>query len=185
MKKIILIGGKARSGKDTLATYLKEKLEADGNVVVVDMFAKYLKGYCRQIGWDGETKNEYWRGVWQKLGSDEIKEKLNYTSFHARRLSEDFQIMSDFFKVDYFIVSDTRYRDEIYTMKAMFPDDVMSVNVIRLGLKSDLTTEQLKHKSENDLNDFNYDYRIIVQDGIQHLYDEADRVLGKVLGYKE
>lgn len=182
MKKIILVSGKARSGKNTLADYLKEKLEAKGNVVVVDMFAKYIKYYCTQMGWNGE-KNEYWRGVLQNLGTEVIKEKLNYKSFHAKRLAEDIQILSEQFGVDYFIIADTRFRDEIYTMKAMFPDDVITVNVVRLGLKSNLTEKQLKHKSENDLNGFKFDYNIFVQDGIQHLYDESDRALKNVLNY--
>lgn len=182
MKKIILVSGKARSGKNTLADYLKEKLEAKGNVVVIDMFAKYIKYYCTQMGWNGE-KNEYWRGVLQNLGTEVIKEKLNYKSFHAKRLAEDIQILSEQFDVDYFIVADTRFRDEIYTMKAMFPDDVITVNVVRLGLKSNLTEKQLNHKSENDLNGFKFDCNIFVQDGIQHLYDESDRALKNVLNY--
>lgn len=182
MKKIILVSGKARSGKNTLADYLKEKLEAKGNVVVIDMFAKYIKYYCTQMGWNGE-KNEHWRGVLQNLGTEVIKEKLNYKSFHAKRLAEDIQILSEQFGVDYFIIADTRFRDEIYTIKAMFPDDVITVNVVRLGLKSNLTEKQLKHKSENDLNGFKFNYNIFVQDGIQHLYDESDRTLKSILNY--
>ena len=185
MKKIILIGGKARSGKNTLADHLKEKLFEKGDTVVELMFAKYIKDYCKAMGWDGFTKDKYWRSMLQTLGTETIKEQLNYKSFHAKRIAEDIQIIDKAFNVEWFIITDVRFRDEIYTLKAMFPDDIITVEVQRLGLKSNLTTEQLKHKSENDLNDFNYDYRIIVQDGIQHLYDEADRVLGKVLGYKE
>ena len=90
MKKIILISGKAESGKDTLATYLKEKLEANGEKVVIDRFAKYIKGYLKDYySWDGVTKDQFIRTKLQQLGTDIIKEKLNYKSFHAKRLAED------------------------------------------------------------------------------------------------
>lgn len=185
MKKIILIGGKARAGKNTLADYLKQRLEEQGDTVIEMMFAQYIKDYCEKMGWDGKTKDEHWRGRLQNLGTEIIKEQLNYKSFHAKRISEDIQIMDSAFDIDWFIITDVRFKDEIYMLKAMFPNDVITVEVQRVGMKSDLTDKQLKHKSENDLNDFNYDYRIIVQEGVQHLYDEADRVLGKKLGYKE
>lgn len=134
-------------------------------------------------GWDGVTKDEYWREILQKLGTETIKDELNYTSFHARRLSEDFQILDKQFNIDYFIVPDVRFRDEIHTMKAMFPEDVITIKVTRLDFQSNLTKSQLKHKSENDLNNFKYDYNIIAQNNLQHLYDETDRVLKSVFDY--
>ena len=183
MKKIILISGKAESGKDTLATYLKEKLEANGEKVVIDRFAKYIKGYLKDYySWDGVTKDQFIRTKLQQLGTDIIKEKLNYKSFHAKRLTEDFQIVSDDF--DYFLVPDTRFRDEIHTFKAMFPDECITVRINRYDYKSKLTDEQLKHKSECDLDKFNFDYTIHTRkSNINQLYDEADRVLKKVLAY--
>lgn len=183
MKKIILISGKAESGKDTLATYLKEKLEANGETVVIDRFAKYIKGYLKDYySWDGVTKDQFIRTRLQQLGTDIIKEKLNYKSFHAKRLAEDFQIVSDDF--DYFLVPDTRFRDEVHILKAMFPDECITVRINRYDYKSKLTDEQLKHKSECDLDKFNFDYTIHTRKSdINQLYDEADRVLKKVLPY--
>lgn len=180
--KIILVSGKAENGKDELAIYLKNELEKQGKKVMIDRFAKYIKIYCTQMGWDGITKDEYWRRVLQLLGTEEIQDKLNYKTFHAKRMCEDIQILNRVFEVDTFIISDTRFKNEIYHTKAMFPDDTIAVRVTRLGHKSKLTEEQLKHKSETDLDDFNFDYNIITQDGLGHLRDEATRVLSKELG---
>lgn len=184
MKKIILISGKAEHGKDELAKYLKDKLENNGNTVIIDRFAKYIKSYLKDYyNWNGIEKNEFIRSKLQYLGTERIKEELNYKAFHAKRLAEDFQIVADDF--DFFIVPDCRFRDEVYMFKSMFPDECVVVRVNRYDFKSKLTEEQLKHKSECDLDNFKFDYVIHTRKSdISQLHDEADRVLGKLLGYK-
>lgn len=185
MKKIILISGKAEAGKSTCAKYLKEQLENKGYRVTTDLFAKYIKGYLKDhFGWDGVTKDEFYRNKLQILGTDIIKEKLNYKAFHAKRIAEDIQILYDDF--DYIIIDDCRFRDEVYTLKSMFPDECISVRINRYDHKSSLTEEQLNHKSECDLDNFKFDYIIHTRkSSIEQLYDETDRVLGNVLGYKQ
>lgn len=160
MKKIILISGKAHSGKNYCADYLQEQLKSKGYKVIQDMFAKYIKGYLKDYyGWDGVTKDDFYRDKLQQIGTDIIKEKLNYKSFHAKRLAEDFNIIEKDFS--FFIVSDTRFKDEIYTMKAMFPDKVIDVRVNRTDkdVRDDLG-ELANHKSEIDLDDYGFSYYI-------------------------
>ncbi len=182
--KIILISGKAESGKTTCSKYIKEQLENQGKKVLIARFARYLKMYIQDVyDWDGVTKDEFIRTKLQQLGTDIIKEKLNYKSFHAKRLAEDMEIYKEL-AVDVVIIDDTRFRDEIHTFKAMFPDECITVRINRYDYKSKLTDEQLKHKSECDLDKFNFDYTIHTRkSNINQLYDEADRVLKKVLAY--
>lgn len=184
--KIILISGKAESGKSTCATFIKEKLESRGKKVLVTRFARYLKMYIQDVyDWDGVTKDEFYRNELQQLGTDIIKEKLNLKAFHAKRLAEDVEIYKEL-GVDMVIIDDTRFRDELYYMKSMFPDECISVRVNRYDFISGLTEEQLKHKSECDLDNFNFDYTIHTRKSdINQLHDEAFRVLGKVLDLKE
>lgn len=181
MNKIILISAKAEHGKDTLAEYIQEKLYQRGKIVVIDHFAKYIKGYCNQMGWNGD-KTPYWREKLQQLGTEVIKEKLNYKAFHVKRLFEDMQILNETFDIDYFLIPDCRFKDEVYTMKAMFPDDCITVRVNRIGHKSRLTEEQLKHRSEVDLDDFGFDYVVNVEGGLNDLYSQADKILNEVMG---
>lgn len=181
--KIILLSGHAQAGKDTTANYLKKKLEEQGKVVIIDRFAKYIKMYLRQMGWDGVTKDSHYRNLLQKLGTEVIKQNLNYKCFHAKRLCEDIQILDKTFNIDYILVSDARFRDEVYTVKSMFPDDCITVRINRLGFDNGLG-ELKNHISETDLDNFDFDYTVYNQ-SLGSLYDETDRVLGKVLGYKE
>lgn len=181
MKRILVISAKARNGKDTLGEYLKGKLEEMGEVVVIDRFAKYIKGYLKDYyGWDGVTKDESTRSRLQILGTDLIKDKLNYKAFHAKRIAEDIQINSDF--IDTFIITDTRFRDEVYTLKAMFPNECICVRINRHNFESELTDEQKKHRSECDLDDFKFDYTIDTYDNVlEELYSKGDILLEHLL----
>lgn len=173
MNKVILISGKARNGKDTFAEMLKEKLSQQSNKIVVDRFAKYIKGYLKDYYlWDGITKSIEMRQKLQQLGTEIIKEKLNYKYFHSQRLAQDFQIVQDDF--DYFIVADTRFPDEIYLMKSMFPDKVITVRVQRDGFIGGLTEEQLHHKSETALDHFKMDWVVKNNGSLEDLDTEVD-----------
>lgn len=177
MKKIILIHGMAQVGKDTMANYIKKKLESQGEKVIIDRFAKYIKMYLRDYyGWDGITKDEDIRTKLQILGTETIKEKLNFKCFHAKRLSEDFQIFQDEF--DYFIVPDVRFRDEVYIMKAMFPDLVTTISITgKENFTGGLNEEQLQHKSENDLNGFSFDWFVKNGSDLNEYYNTIDKLL--------
>jgi len=182
MKHIILISAKAQHGKDSLADYLKQQLENKGERVAVLHFAQYIKDILkRHYGWDGVSKDAYWRDKLQILGTETIKEKLNMKCFHAVRIAQDIQIIQNDFNT--ILIPDCRFRDEIYYIQSMFPDNTISVRVTRLGFESGLTNEQKLHRSETDLDNFNFDYNIYNKDGLQRLYDETDRVLNKELDY--
>lgn len=174
MKKVILISAKAQHGKDSLSDYLKQKLEEQGNKVAVMHFAQYIKDILRKYyGWNGE-KTDYWRSELQYLGTDKIRKKLNKPLWHVSRICEDIEIISDDY--DFVLIPDTRFRNEITYTQAVFPDNTISVRVERLDFDNGLSEEQKNHPSEVDLDNFKFDYKIYTQTGLQHLYDEADRM---------
>ena len=56
---IYLVGGKARSGKDTISDFMQKELEKDGKKVCRLQVSSYIKYYAQKyFGWDGseETK---------------------------------------------------------------------------------------------------------------------------------
>ena len=161
MKKIILFSGKAENGKTTAAGYLKEILEKRGEKVVITRYAYYLKDLAkRYCDWNGQ-KDEAGRELLQVLGTDIIRQKLNKPNFHVGRICEDIEICLDY--VDYVIIDDTRFENEIYYPKAMFGDKVVTVKLYRTspGFESHLSKEQQAHPSETALDNFtSYDYTI-------------------------
>ena len=178
MKKIILISGKAENGKTTTAEFLKSKLEASGNKVVITRYAYYLKDLAtRYCGWNG-TKDEKGRELLQQLGTNIIRQKLNKPNFHVGRICEDIEICQDY--IDYVIIDDARFPNEIYYPKAMFGDKVISVRVNRKNHKSSLTFEQQKHISDIALDDFNFDFKIEAED-INSLYSAIEELIIKIM----
>ena len=154
MKKIILFSGKAEHGKTTAAELLKNILEAEGQSVVITRYAYYLKDLAkRYCNWDGQ-KDAAGRRLLQVLGTDIIRQKLNKPNFHVGRICEDIEICQDC--VDYVLIDDTRFENEIYYPKAMFGDKVVAIRVIRTtpDFHSHLSEEQLNHRSETALDSF-------------------------------
>ena len=161
MKKVILISGKAEHGKTTAANQMKKTFEELGYKAVITRYAKYLKEIASEYcGWDG-IKDEKGRTLLQQLGTDIIRKRLNKPEFHVGRVCEDIEIASDY--VDYVIIDDARYPNEIYYPLAKFgKDKVFTYRVNRKteegkDFSNSLTDEQKKHISETSLDDFNFD----------------------------
>ena len=179
MQKIILLSGKAEHGKTTMANFLKEKLEDKGCTVVITRYAYYLKDLAkRYCQWNG-TKDEHGRFLLQNLGTDIIRKKLNKPNFHVGRICEDIEICQEY--VDYVIIDDTRFENEIYYPKAMFGDKVKSIRIKRQyesgnTYVSSLTEEQKQHISETALDNFNFDFYITAKN-LEELEDGANKII--------
>ncbi len=153
--RIIAISGKARHGKDTAASILKEKLESEGYKVLVTHYGDLLKHICRSFfGWDG-GKDEAGRHILQYVGTDVIKE-----------IQPDFWVdfivdVLRFFpsEWDYVLIPDCRFPDEISGLKSA-GFDVTHLRVIRKNFESPLSAEQQKHSSETALDNYVPDYCI-------------------------
>jgi len=156
MKNIILISGKARSGKDTVARILESKLS---NTLITPL-ADYVKFVCQKyFGWNG-IKDKNGREILQKIGTDIIrKENPDFWTIIISELH--FALRNEF---DYFIVSDNRFPNEIEQEKIIFGNKVITLKIERPNYKSILTEEQKNHISEIALDDFEFDY-IIINDG--------------------
>lgn len=141
--KIILISGKARHGKDTVAGFLQKSLEEHGEDVLIAHYADLVKYVCKTFfGWDG-VKDEYGRNILQYVGTDVVRAKR--PNFWADFLSDILSIFAD--EWDYVIIPDTRFPNEIECMKSL-DADVVHIRVRRSGFESPLTPEQQKHASE-------------------------------------
>lgn len=173
---IFTFSGKGRNGKDTVADIMMERLE--GRSVKIAM-ADYLKFMANKYyGWNNK-KDKKGRTVLQKLGTERIRDELGLETFHVERVCQDIKIISDMY--DYVFIPDVRFRNEVYYTKAKFPDCVTTIHVERLNFKSPLTIEQQNHRSENDLNNFKFDYYIKSDSGISNVEKQVDLVLDDLI----
>ena len=154
--KLLIIGGKAKSGKNTLAHYLREELKKYGYKACIINLTEPLYSYARNHFEWNEYSDEKPREFLQKVGIEIIKEKLGKKTFLLDRAIEDIEILSCFFNA--FIIADARLQMEFTYLKERFPT-AKTIKLIRPGYDTNLTLEEQKHITEVDLdnyNDFNY-----------------------------
>lgn len=156
-------------GKDTVANMLKDQLELFGQKVVIMHFADYLKFGCKEyLHWNGQ-KDAFGRSLLQQAGTEGI-----------RYVRPDFWVDNIAVwidgalhkKYDVFIIPDARFPNEIdYLNSYDFSIDahVFSVRVTRLNFESPLSEEQQQHASEVSLDNFQFDYYMNCESGLDKL----------------
>lgn len=145
--KIITISGKAGSGKDTFAKYLRDALERNGSKVLVTHYADLLKYILREFfGWNG-NKDEYGRELLQYVGTDVVRQ--TDPDFWVNFLVWVFKTFRG--EWDYILIPDARFPNEIEIMKHEF--DSVAV-MIRREADSALTADAQQHTSETALDNY-------------------------------
>ena len=156
---IILIGGRARSGKSTLALYLEKEYQNQSKKVIVSPYTKYLKQYIVDVTGEQIDDDNKPRDLLQQISSKIIKGDLKNKEFFIKRQIEDIEIYSYF--ADVILIADVRFPEEIQRIKEHF-SNVVSIGVIRENYISTLTKEQQQDITETALdNYYNYDFEVI------------------------
>ncbi len=164
--KIFVIGGKAKSGKNTLGEYLREELKDYGYKPCVMHITSPLYSYAKNyFDWNG-NEDEKPREFLQKMGIEIIRDKMGKKNFLLNRLYEDIDILKNFF--DTFIIVDARLIDEIENIKSKY-EDVVTIKLERKNYDDNLTEEEAKHITEKEIENYtNFDY-IITNNNLQDL----------------
>lgn len=170
---LILIAGKAGSGKDKVAGLFKEMLP----LTIVTSFSKYIKMYSYEFGkWDLKEEHKP-REFLQKMG-DFLRNKNE--NFLVDRVKTDLEVYKAF-GIKNVIISDVRLVHEITSF------DELDYNVIKIRVNSNLnkrnlTKTEMQHVTEVNLDNYDkYDYVI------NNKYDENiyNDVLNIVKGIEE
>ena len=154
MKEVFLVAGKAQNGKGTFASLLKEQIEINTREkVLIISFGDLVKFVCANyLGWDGK-KDAVGRTTLQYVGTDLVRKKE--PNFWRDWVVKLVGLFEDEFQ--YCIIPDVRFKNEIE-----FSDKwkVTTIRVNRLNFESPLTEEQQNHRSETELDDFDFDYNV-------------------------
>ena len=153
--KIILLAGKAFSGKSMVAHLLKNKFEQLKMRTVITEYSKYIKLYAKEMLGVKET-DEKPRKFLQEMGTY-IRENIFDENFFVNRMLEDLKVYEKYF--DIVVISDVRLKNEIEEMKKS-PYSVLTI-YIESQRENTLTEEEKKHITEHELENYqNFDYRI-------------------------
>lgn len=145
---VILISGKAGSGKDVVAQYLSEYLEENDLPTKITHFADLLKYILTEyLGWDGK-KDEDGRTLMQHVGTEIVREKK--PDFWVDFIADVLTFFKGAWK--YVIIPDTRFPNEISRLKER-GFVVTHICVTCPSPRATLTTLQGEHRSEHALDD--------------------------------
>lgn len=155
---IILIGGRARSGKSTLSKFIEEEYKSQNKKVIISPYTKMLKNYIEIITGKKITESNKPRDLLQQISSKIIKGDLGYKDFFIKRQIEDIEIYSYF--ADVILVPDVRFPEEFQRIKEYF-QNVISIGINRINYISELTEEQKNDVTEISLDNYHdYDFEI-------------------------
>lgn len=155
--KIILISGRANSGKTKLGEYIVKYAKIKNLRAIQTEYSKYLKLYAKEIiGYDGSRENKP-RKFLQDLGSF-IREDLKKKHFFTDRMLEDFKVYEKF--ADIVVISDVRLKEEIEDIKKS-GYEVITIRVNNQHSAYNLTEEEKNHITETSLLNYpDFDYTI-------------------------
>ena len=173
--KIILLSGKARSGKDTVASIIKNYYK-DKDVIVIS-FGHYIKDYVKRISnWDGSESTKP-RDLLQQIGIELIKNKIDNKLF-IKRVIDDIKVFSYFY--DVIVVDDVRLLDELLELKNEYNNSI-SIRINRVEGYNNLTEAQKKHITETNLDNINdFDYTVLNNNNYNELKDSIENILRSI-----
>lgn len=183
MDKIIL-SGKSGAGKDMVASFMKQELEARDKCVLVIHYGDAVKFVLRDyFNWNGE-KDEYGRYLLQHIGTDLVRRV--YPDFWVTIVAGLVNSLESEF--DIAIIPDARFENEINVVEEICgPATCIRIERTTNGeswANPLLTPEQLAHPSETSLDNYVFDYVIHNDDGLAELKDAAIATL-EDLGFIE
>lgn len=174
--RIYVISGKANTGKNKIASIIKEIYNHKKIKTINVAFASYLKEYAKNIlEWDGNEDTKP-RDFLQQLGVELIKNKINKYLL-IDRIIDDIKVYSYFY--DIITISDARLEEEIGAIKSNF-ENVITIYVYNNN-GNNLTKEQKEHLTEKDLDNYhNYDYEIDNSGTIEELTTKIEKIISEV-----
>lgn len=180
LKKIFIVAGKGRHGKDTTCNFIKEICDEKNLLTVNLAYGSYIKEYAKKItGWDGsEDTKESVRSILQQIGTEVVRDNID-EQFFIKRLMNDIKVYSYFF--DVITISDARMIDEIEVIKQNFAN-VISINVKRPNFETNLSLKEQQHRTEIGLDNYDtYDYKLLNDSSLEDLKEKVREILGSEL----
>jgi len=189
MTKVIMVGGKKRSGKDTTASYIKDYLRLQGKTVEIVSLADPLKGIMALLFDTSVQEIDYYKNnpskVWvEVLNRDNLV--LQQTDFRRLLQLLGTECRDNYFgrniwvnmakntilasRADYVIIPDLRFPFEYEGVLGDFDTKTIKITRDQAGVIDN-------HLSETGLDDFVADYSITNNGTIDELKDKLSKVL--------
>ena len=165
---------------------MKKNLENVGKRVLIMHFADLVKYYATQyFNWNGE-KDEVGRSLLQEIGTTVMRGR--YPTYWAEIIGKfiDAYTIPEHSFFDYILIPDWRFINEyevVYDYAAIQNNETITIRVVRYnenGLdwkNPNMTSDQLKHISECELDNFAFNWIIENRRGIKDLEGSVDEIM--------
>lgn len=164
--KILMISGKAGSGKDTIAKAFKEEFEKHNKKVLIIHFGDPVKFFAKEFyNWDG-NKDESGRNLLQYVGTSLVR--ATYPRYWGELIGKFINAVSYTNDYDVAIIADWRFENEYKAIKQCceLRNKIYTIRIDRFDdtgypyVNPNMTKEQLKHISETELDNYTFEYVI-------------------------
>ena len=151
--RLFLVAGKAGSGKNEVAIFIKEILKN----TVITSFSKYIKLFTLELtDWDGDDSNKP-REFLQNMGD---KLRAIDEDFLTKRILEDIEVYKRE-GISNVVISDVRLVNEIEFFKKIKDIEVVTIRVNSDTSRRNLTNDEKHHITEIELDNYNgFDYTV-------------------------
>ena len=167
--RLFLVAGKAGSGKNEVAIFIKEILKN----TVITSFSKYIKLYTLELtDWDGRDISKP-RAELQHMGD---RLRAIDKDFLTKRLLEDIEVYKRE-GISNVVISDVRLVNEIDFFKKIKDIEVVTIRVNSDTSRRNLTNDEKHHITEIELDNYNgFDYTVKNQFN-ENLKEEIIKIL--------
>lgn len=171
MKKLYVLAGKARTGKDSAANIIEAYYTKKNYKVIRYSCTVYLKEYIKKLySWDGMEQTKP-RDILQRMGN-EIRDK--YPNYFINRMEEDIRFLQN--HADIIIVTGVRLTKELEILNKI--DNNILIKMEKEN--NDLTEKQKQDITEIDVDNYkNFDY-IIYNDDYNNLENKIIKLIEEV-----
>ena len=193
MNKVILISGKSSHGKDELGRLLEKQFTKYGQKLLVTHFGDPVKWFAKAyFGYDGE-KNVDGRSSLRYVGTTFMR---TYSKFYRADIIGGFiAALNRENLYNVIIIPDLRFYSEYETICHYCREEHIELFTIRINrinpdgsvyTNPQMTTEQLNHISECELDNFSTDFIVENRSEMRDLEQSAFTVMRQIFpNYKE
>lgn len=168
---IIILSGKAKSGKNLVANYIKEYYKENNCIEVA--YAYYIKDYLKRMNKYNEQEKNKYRSLLQEFGVEFLSKQID-SKFLINRVMEDIEVFSYFY--DVIVITDARLVEEIEIPKQKF-SNVITIR-IENNNNNNLTELEKNHITETGLDNYTgFDYILKNNSTIEDLKKQIIEIL--------
>lgn len=169
---VVIINGKGGVGKDTLCDFAKEAYNAESYSSIDP-----VKEVARHAGWNGEKTPEARRFL-AKLK----KIMIEYNDAPTKYLLEKYETFKNNGSNSRVMFCHIREAEEMNKLKTRLKENDENSNCIALLIRRDTGVESWGNASDDNVENYNYDYIYDNNLSLEETKSEFIRFLGEILG---